>query len=212
LRIKAVIFDLDGTLGDTLPVVIQAFQETFLRYNGQAYTAEDIHAMFGPNEEGVILRRVSEADYPAALAAYTRRYTELHQQASEPFAGVIALLARLQTLGIHRAIVTGKGPGTAQASLDVMGLAPYIEALKPGSAASAEKPAAIRELLALWNLHPQEAAYVGDMPYDMEAAREAGVIPLGAAWAATTTVKEGDGADEIFSTVEELLAWIESRL
>ena len=53
-----MIFDLDGTLGDTIPVCIQAFQRTFHRYLGQQFTAQDIIAMFGPSEEGMLRRHL----------------------------------------------------------------------------------------------------------------------------------------------------------
>lgn len=206
-----MIFDLDGTLGNTLPAVIQAFQETFLRFGGRQYAPDEILAMFGPSEEGVIRSRVSPEAYSAALNSFIQRYTELHRESPAPFDGVLAMMQRLQALGLHMAVVTGKGPGTAGPAVSVMGLAPFIEAIIPGSANGAEKPKALFGLLEGWGLRPEEAAYVGDMAYDMRAAREAGVIPLGAAWAETATVGEGDGAEKLFYCVEDLVAWVEAR-
>lgn len=211
MPIKAVIFDMDGTLGDTIPAVVQAFQETFILYTQKSYSSADIQAMFGPNEEGVIQARVPAQFYQAALAHYLQRYTQLHSLTPEPFPGVIGLLGRLQKRGIHRAIVTGKGPLTAPATLQIMGLESYIEQLIPGEISGADKPAAFRRLLKLWKLKPEEAAYVGDMAYDMIAAQEAGLLPLGAAWAASATVKKEDGAAEIFTTVEALQQWIDAH-
>ena len=208
MDLQAILFDLDGTLGNTLPIVVQALQETLFLYSGREYTPLEIAAMFGPAEEGVIRPRVPEADYPAALRHYLDRYAALHELAVEPFPGVIAMLDRLGKKGIRRGVVTGKGSGTAEISMRSMGLSPYIDALETGSEAGAEKPAAIRRVLDGWGIAPDKAAYVGDMPYDMQAAREAGLLALGAAWAATATVKEGDGAVKIFDTVEALMGWI----
>ena len=139
-----MIFDMDGTLGNTLPVVVQALQETFSRYGGREYSRPEIEAMFGPSEEGVIQTRVPADDYPAALQLYLDRYAELHDLATEPFPGVLHLLEVLQARGIRRAIVTGKGPGTARISMEHMGLDRLIERLMTGSPAGAEKPAAMR--------------------------------------------------------------------
>jgi len=190
MKLQAILFDLDGTLGDTLPIVVQALQETFRLYAGQEYTPGEISLMFGPTEEGVIRPRVAGTDFAAALQHYLQRYEALHYLAHEPFPGVIRLLDLLGKKGIRRGVVTGKGRGTAEISMRAMGLSQYIEALETGSDAGPEKPMGIRRLLAKWNIDPELGAYVGDMPYDISAAREAGLLPLGAAWAATATVND----------------------
>jgi len=208
MAIKAMIFDLDGTLGNTIPVVVQAMQETFLRYTGRNYSPEEIYRMFGPSEEGVFGPRVAPEMYDEAINFYFTRYTNLHSTADQPFPGMIDLLELLMQFGIHRGVVTGKGPGTARISMVSMGLDPYIERLEAGTADGADKPAALRLLLNEWHLQPEEAAYVGDMPYDMLAAREVGMIPLGAAWADSATVDRNSGAEVLFKSVEDLCDWI----
>jgi pyrophosphatase PpaX len=114
--------------------------------------------------------------------------------------------------GIRRGIVTGKGRGTAEISMRALGLSPYIEALETGSEVGADKPESIRRMLERWDISAKEAAYVGDMPYDMQAAREVGLLPLGAAWAKTATVKAGDGAVELFTSVAAFTEWIEDTI
>lgn len=211
MTLKAMIFDLDGTLGDTLPVVVQAMQETFVRFAGRVYSSPEIFEMFGPSEEGVFKPRVRAEVYDQALQHYLERYAALHLLANRPFPGVLNLLERLKALGIHRGVVTGKSQGTARISLKAMGLDGSIENLAAGSPRGAEKPQALRSMLAEWNVRPEEAAYVGDAPYDISSAREAGLIALGAAWAATATVKANSGAHEIFFNTVDLLAWVEQR-
>lgn len=216
MTLKGIIFDLDGTLGNTLPIVVEALQDTFRRYDGREYTPEEIATMFGPTEEGVIERRVPPEAYRPALEHYLRRYEALHAAADRPFPGVIDLLEWLRARGVRTGIVTGKGPVTAQISLRAMGLEPYIEMVECGSPAGAEKPAGIARILAAWGLEPARngappsAAYVGDVPYDMQAAREAGVLPIGAAWAATALVRPGD-AEHVFDSVAALQAWLAGR-
>jgi pyrophosphatase PpaX len=208
MNFKAFLFDLDGTLGDTLPIVVEALQDTFKRFSNHEYSPIEIAAMFGPTEEGVIRPRVTTQDFPAALQYYLDRYAFLHKEADQPFPGIINLLDLLRRNGIRRGVVTGKGRNTAEISLHVMGLTPFIEILETGSEAGAEKPEAMQRILSNWDIKPEEAVYVGDMPYDMCAAQEAGLLPLGACWAATATVKSEEGPAFIFYTVEELIEWV----
>lgn len=207
MPLQALLFDMDGTLGDTIPVVIRALRETFEHFSGRTYTDAEITAMFGPAEEGVIAARVADADYPAALRMYLDRYEALHAAAVEPFPGIADLLADLRARGIHTGVVTGKGPGTAAISMRVMGLDRWIERVEAGSPNGAVKPAAIRKLLGEWGVDPAQAAYVGDMPYDMQAARDAGVLPIAAAWAESATV-EAEAGVLLFRAVAELRRWV----
>jgi pyrophosphatase PpaX len=208
MQIKAVIFDMDGTLVDTIPMIIQVMQEVFLRHSGRQYSPDEIIAMFGPTEDGLIAARVAEDAAQDAIQHYFRRYEELHEEWCSLFPGVRDLLEKLHTRGVRMGIVTGKGPVTAGISMRALGLDAYIDGCEPGSPNGAVKPAAIRKLLAGWGIPPEQAAYVGDMPYDMRAAHEAGVLALAAAWAGSATVGHADGADQVFLRVDELVAWL----
>lgn len=211
MKLRGILFDMDGTLGDTLPICVQALQETLAHFTAVDYTETEIYGMFGPTEEGVLMQRIPAEQFQPALRDYLERYAALHQSTRSPFPGVLDLLAQLQQQGVRLGVVTGKGRYSAEISMQAMGLAPYIETLVTGHDTGAEKPASIREALAEWDLPAELTAYVGDMPYDMQAAREAGVVPLGAAWAASATVREGDGAVKVFYSVEELKAWLRQK-
>jgi len=192
-------------------VALQAMQEIFRRYAGRDYTPQEILAMFGPSEEGVFGPRVPPDVYQAAMADYLARYAALHRLADRPFSGVIELLTYLRGAGIHIGVVTGKGADTARISLEVMGLDALIERVVPGSPDGADKPAGLRSLLAEWGVAASEAAYVGDIPSDMTAAHEVGLIPLGAAWAETATVTPDSQAEQVFFKVEDLHRWLIER-
>ncbi|HEX7973723.1 MAG TPA: HAD hydrolase-like protein, partial [Anaerolineales bacterium] len=111
---NGIIFDMDGTLGDTMPMILRALQETFARFAGREYTPAEIIDMFGPTEEGLIRMRVPQAESQTAVKYYIERYAELHTSMTQPFPGVIQLLEALQRRGIRRGLVTGKGPLTAE--------------------------------------------------------------------------------------------------
>ena len=212
MQIRGIIFDFDGTLADTLPVVVQAFQETFQKYTGRSFTREEIYRQFGPSEEGMVAWAVPDRS-DEALADYVHRYRVIHREGASLFPGVMAMLKMLRDRGVLLAIVTGKGAQTAQISMEQLGLSPYFDHLVVGSPFGPNKPEGIREVLQAWGMPAVEAAYVGDMPYDMQAAREAGVTALGAGWAPTATIQPGNAcASAVFDTVDRFLQWIEVHI
>jgi phosphoglycolate phosphatase-like HAD superfamily hydrolase len=207
MPISALIFDMDGTLGDTLPSILIAMRETFDRFTGRIYTDDEIIAMFGPSEEGMIRQRVPADSYEPALQYYLDRYAALHADA--PFPGIRDLMIYLKERGIRIAVATGKGPGTAAISMRAYGLDAYIDRLETGSPHGAVKPELIQRVLANWELPADQAGYVGDMQSDMADARMAGVLPLGAAWSESSSITEADTPYR-FTSVESLKTWLAS--
>jgi phosphoglycolate phosphatase-like HAD superfamily hydrolase len=120
----------------------------------------------------------------------------------------------LRERGLLLGVVTGKGAASAAISFRHLGLAPYFDVVEAGSPDGGVKPEAIRRVLARWDMPPGEAAYVGDSPSDMADAVTAGVVPLGAGWAATSAVQDPAccGARVTFESVERFCEWIESAL
>jgi pyrophosphatase PpaX len=210
MKLQGVIFDLDGTLGNTLPVVFEAFQRTLLEFLGHHYTDREIRALFGPTEEGIFQQLVPE-QWQACLQTYLAAYDEIHAQYAHPFPGIEDALQLLKQCGVPLAIVTAKGHHSAAISLRHLGLAHYFDAVETGTAEGAVKPKFIRKVLARWGASSCQVAYIGDAAYDMEAAREAGVIPLGAAWAATADADRLNALSPLatFRSVDDFIRWIE---
>lgn len=204
-----MIFDLDGTLGNTLPVCYVAFREALLTYTGREYADAEIDALFGPSEEGIV-RRVAPRQWRECLEAYLAAYERHHDLAPHPFPGIAEALDTFKQRGLRLGLVTGKGPRGAAISLRRLGLADAFEMIEVGSPEGAVKPDAIRRILARWGMAPERAAYVGDTAYDVEAAREAWVIPLAAAWAPTARRDELLAAQPTacFTDVTQLVAWV----
>jgi phosphoglycolate phosphatase-like HAD superfamily hydrolase len=120
------------------------------------------------------------------------------------------MLDLLRERGTKLAIVTGKGAGTASISVPRLGLDRYFPIVEAGKPEGPVKPAAIRSILRRWNLPPQQVAYVGDAPRDMQDARETGLRSIGAAWADSTRIDtlRAEAPDELFTSVEALTAWL----
>jgi len=206
--IRALIFDLDGTLADTLSICVAAFQETVRQHSGQLMSASEVAALFGPSEEGM-LRSVLPRTVEPAMATYLTEYERLHTSCRTPFDGLSRLLDRLAERQVRLAVVTGKGPRSAAISLRAIGLGQRFERVEVGSPNGSVKPRAIRQLLDGWRLPPPACAYVGDSPIDVRAAREAGVVAIAAAWGpdADPQLLAAEGPDFLFQSVEEFATW-----
>ncbi|MDR3577317.1 MAG: HAD hydrolase-like protein [Anaerolineaceae bacterium] len=211
MSLQGIIFDLDGTLANTLPFCVRAYQLTTEHFTGHFPTENDVTSLFGPADEGVleilVPGRLSES-----LPYYLNLYEQLHLiDCKKPFPGVEKALTLLQTKGIRTAIVTAKGPHTAAISLRILGLDRWIDIMETGFSDRVDKPLSIRKVLERWRLKPEQVAYVGDTPYDIGASVEAGLLPIGAAWASTSTLpKEGHPqAYKIFTDIDSFIDWIE---
>ena len=210
---RGVIFDLDGTLADTFPVIFAAFRYAFALHADRRLSDQEIEAMFGPNEEGCI-RKALPGDWEACLASYLEEYERAHSLCSGPFPGVIEMLDWLKERNVPVAIVTGKGAASAAISLRRLGLIGHFEIVKPGSPVGSIKPQAIREVLSEWDIPLGDAVYVGDAPSDVTAAREVGVRVLGAAWADSSDAAAlaAMNPDALLKSVGELRAWLEAAV
>nr|BBH91015.1 phosphohydrolase [Thermosporothrix sp. COM3] len=209
MSIKGVLFDFDGTIANTIPVCVLAFQDTFRAMNAHVPTDDEVVAMFGPSEEG-IFQRAMPAHWEEALQIFLKAYRKHHDACPQPFAGIPQALQLLQQRGIPMALVTGKGPHSAAYSLDYLGITHYFDVIEVGKPEGVVKMRAIEEILQKWQLAPEDAIYVGDADYDMLEAQAAGVLPVGACWATTHTIKP-ENAQTSFTSTSAFLRWLEAN-
>ncbi len=212
--IKGVIFDLDGTLADTIPVCLIACREAIASVSDYVPTDQEIKAMFGPTEEGVIRRLAPKERWSECLDTYLQAYERAHAACTWPFDGIEDALQLLKRRRIPMAIVTGKGEPSAAISLRFLGFGHYFDRIETGSPDGDVKAPNIRKVLAAWNLSPEEAIYVGDTPADVRAAREVGVLPVAAAWAESANRERLLAlSPEVFlDNPRDFLRWLEAHV
>ncbi len=213
-KIKAVIFDLDGTLANTLPLCIRAFRESVQPLINRPVADEEIIATFGPSEEGTI-KVLAPDHYEKGVSAYLHFYKTFHEMCPRPFAGIEELLKKLQDKAIRIGMVTGKGKYSTAISLEQFGILSFFELIETGSVHGPRKPEGIRVILQQWpGIGKEEVIYVGDAPADIEACRKVGIAIVAAAWAETAEPEKLKKLhpDELFYTVEDFAGWIEGRL
>jgi phosphoglycolate phosphatase-like HAD superfamily hydrolase len=202
--IKAVIFDLDGTIGNTLPLCIAAFRKAVEPLLGRILSDKEIVAIFGPSEEGMIDALIPN-QYAKVIESYLKYYRELHDMCSKPFDGIHEIFEYLKSKNIILALVTGKGEKSTAITLSKYDMASIFEAVETGSPAGPRKVEGIENILLKFNLKPQEAIYVGDAPSDIISARAANIPNIAAAWVDTADIQHLKelNPDAIFFTIEE---------
>jgi len=213
-KIKAVIFDIDGTLADTIPLIIKAFRQAVEPLVHRPLSDDEIVATFGPSEEGSV-RSVAPDNYKKGTAEFTRIYKESHDMCSHPFDGMTKLLTTLKSKGVKIAVATGKGKETADFSLQRFKLAGLFDSIETGSPEGSRKVEAINLILHSWpSIKKEEVIYVGDSPGDIKESHEAGIAAVAAAWAETAKpdkLKE-QKPDEIFYTVQDFAGWLYTKI
>ena len=212
---KALIFDLDGTLVDTVQTRIAAWLQTFEEF-GIPADRRQVASLIGSDGRR-LARIVAEAagrTIDAALAEeIDRRAGEVYSKLNtdpRPLPGARELLQALDAMGLRWAIATSSRPEQVGKSIESLNL-PRPPTIIDGSRVEHAKPApdlllfAAREL----GIEPSHAWYVGDSIWDMQAARAAGMSPVGvASGSATADELEGAGASLTVDNLNQVLPMI----
>lgn len=214
----ALIFDLDGTLVDTVETRINAWLQTFEEYGIPAEHAR-VAKLIG--SDGRRLARVVAEEAGWAIdddlaEEIDRRSGEIFSSLNtdpKPLAGALQLLRTLDELGLCWAIATSSRPEQVEASIKALKLA-RPPTIIDGRRVEHAKPAPDLLLLAARELgvEPSRAWYVGDSIWDMQAARAAGMPAIGvASGSATAEELEQAGAWLTVDNLNRLLPLIENR-
>ena len=177
-RLKAVLFDLDGTLIDSDAQMLAALQAA-LRDCGYNLTTSEIGDIAGVPLHGYFARRlgVGPEEAERIYQAYRRIYLEVCVPETRPLPGANALLAALSARGIALALVTTKMQIVARAVVAALGWSEVFAAIVGQDSAARPKPAPdpAQYALALLGVLPEDAAFVGDTDNDILCGLAAGV-------------------------------------
>jgi phosphoglycolate phosphatase/pyrophosphatase PpaX len=205
-KLKSVIFDMDGTITDSLALCIEAFRLAVEPIVQRNISEEEIFAAFGPSDEGTLRIFVPDAVEPC-MEQFLYHYRRLHPvMCPKPFDGIIDILDWLKSLSIPIGLVTGKGPRSLAVTLEELDLGRYFDAVETGSPIRANKPECLRNILHKFGHLPGESVYIGDMPSDITACREVSIPIYSAAWAETADLAKLQALhpDRIVHSVQEL--------
>lgn len=187
MKYETVIFDLDGTLLDTLDDLTNAVNHALACYDLPARTREQVRPLLGYGVRNLIRcsmpEGADEALFEKVLAEYMPYYAAHCQEATAPYDGIAALLEKLGALGVKAAVVSNK-PDDAAKTLCLHHFGESL-ALAVGHFEGMErKPAPDMLTFAMRELGCDAArtVYVGDTEVDFQTARNAGIDCIGVTW------------------------------
>lgn len=177
-----LLFDLDGTLVDSIELIVQAAEHAFEGRDGPRPTREEWVALIGTPLAPMLRRWAHDEDDVKFLWDRYRAFqVEHHDRLVAAYPGVVDLIRRLHTRGHAMAIVSSKIEAGIRRSLDYVGITDCFGALIGIEATERHKPEPEPVLLALDTLgaSASDAWFIGDSPHDIHAGRAAGVRTIG---------------------------------
>jgi phosphoglycolate phosphatase len=180
-RSPTIVFDLDGTLVDSLPDIISSFMHGFASLGMPVPSEAEVRPLIGHPLEAMYAHFSPE--HAAALCVAYREHYPLHfADRSRPFPGVLEVLRTLRTRGYRLAIATTKRTDMARRFVTALGLDVEVDYVQ-GTDGFPHKPAPDVIFRALEGLGGAEGLWmVGDTTHDLHAGRAAGLRTYGVTW------------------------------
>ena len=210
--LSAALFDFDGTLVDTTEMIHQSMRHAASSVLGRDdIPRETLLANVGqPLPRQMELIDAEKAEL--LLEAYRRHHEEHHDDLIGEFPGVEDALARLRSAGVKVAVVTSKSLVSVEMALkrfpDLRDVVDRFVTLEDTTEHKPHPEPLLRGLELLGNVPKREAVYVGDSPFDVRAAKAAGMHAVAVTWGGIHSRErlEAEGPDTVVDTPEELLA------
>jgi pyrophosphatase PpaX len=179
-----VLFDLDGTLIDTTPLIMESFRHTFLYHFDYKISDEELLEFLG-----IPLRKPFEDRYPGMEEILIKTYKEFNERKHDAYVGIFIgiekLLSELKEKGVRTGIVTSKRRELALRGMQLFGIDRDMSVFVYMEDTIRHKPEGDPILKALEQLpyvEKESVLYVGDSSYDILCAKNAGVKSAAVAW------------------------------
>ena len=216
IEIKAIAFDLDGTLVETLPDLHESAIRMLAQIGRPPVSESTVRAFVGDGVDRLVKRLLTgtpdgdpdPALFDKAAEDFRSHYANVLMRASHPFSGVVSALNTLRTRGFKLACVTNKPARFTEPLLEGLALSGYFDLILSGDSLPRKKPDALPLVHSaqVFGIDPAHLLMVGDSPVDTGSARAAGCpvfcVPYG--YRGTLAVQELD-CDAIVPTLSDLL-------
>jgi pyrophosphatase PpaX len=182
---RAVLFDLDGTLIDSIGLIVDAMHHAFEGFDGTVPADSAWMAGIGtPLYKQLALYARSPEELDMLRERYRAFQFLHHDNVIKEYPGTTAVLETLHARGLAMGIVTSKGDELARRGIELTGLARFLPVVIGADSVTKHKPEPEPVLLALERLgvRAEEALMMGDSPHDISSGNAAGVRTIGALW------------------------------
>ena len=184
-RWSTAVFDLDGTLADTINLIVESYQYAFRTVIGREEDPDVIRSWIGRPLIGAF-RDHSPEHADELYATYLRWNADNTERLIRDYDGVVAVLADLRAAGVAVGVATSKRRESAEQAMDILGLSEHVEVLVAMEDTERHKPDPTPLLLALERMGcgTNHAVYVGDAVVDVLAGKAAGMDTVAVTWGA----------------------------
>lgn len=215
-RFKAIIFDLDGTLLDSLEDIADSMNLVLQSAGFPTHPVEAYKYFIGDGMDVLVERalpreNLSPAEIAKCLTAMKKVYSEHWAAKTHPYPGIANLLKRCGAIGLKMGILSNKPDDATQVTVDHFLLPEIFVAIQGARPNIPKKPHPLgAELMAgQMGMEPAECIFLGDMPVDMQTAVEAGMYPVGALWGMRTARELSEGGAKMLAvTPADLADWL----
>lgn len=185
--VKAVLFDFDGTLADTAPVIVACFHESFKAFGLPDRTDAEIRSTIGLPLFDSFLKlqpSLSKERAKTIVAHYRDSYQDWALRVLKPYPGTEDILKGLKAQGYALAVVSSKMTYLIEKMVQALGFAKYFDLLVGEELVAHKKPAPDMDLYAMEKLHadPKQTTMVGDSTYDIGMGNAAGIRTIWASY------------------------------
>lgn len=208
--IRCALFDIDGTLVDTVELIVRALQHTFHKHLGVTIPRDELRRTIGlPLHKQVRLFDYLVDFVPdhQAMEADEIAYYEANKHLERVIGEAVDALKEAKRAGLSVALVTSKNRQELETFLPRLNLNGWVDAVVSSSDVLHPKPAPDPVVVALQRLHsqPEEAVFIGDTVYDIQSARAAGVRVIAVGWGAhPVQMLRAESPDWLFEQPEQL--------
>jgi pyrophosphatase PpaX len=184
-RWSTAVFDLDGTLADTIDLIVESYQYAFRTVIGREEDPDVIRSWIGRPLIGAF-RDHSPEHADELYATYLRWNADNTERLIRDYDGVVGVLADLRAAGVAVGVATSKRRESAQQAMDILGISEHVEVLVAMEDTERHKPDPTPLLLALDRMGrgANGAVYVGDAVVDVLAGKAAGMDTVAVTWGA----------------------------
>ncbi len=212
-RLRAAIFDLDGTLVETLPDIHAVLADLFAEEGLAVPDPEQVRRMIGDGARMLLVRALETAGRDTteeAIDRLHRRFVALYERHpcrySAPFPGAVDCLRHLRERGVRLGVCTNKPQRASEQLLDALGLASYFSVVIGGDRAVRRKPDPEhpRAVLAALGENARHGLMIGDSRNDLLAARAAGLPCVLVRHGYGPDPADALGADRVIDDLSEL--------